>query len=110
MVDVEILESSHSIDVINTKVASKYYVVDACKRRMAKTGKADFVLCIGDKGKWPGNDYELLATEFALSVDQISILPSTSWNLSSFGKRNDLALLEYLSKLKIEGSYMKYSI
>ena len=55
------------------------------------------VLSIGDKGQWPGNDFELLDTPYSLSVDEVSADPESCWNLAPPGHRGVQALLDYLS-------------
>jgi phosphoglycolate phosphatase-like HAD superfamily hydrolase len=54
------------------------------------------ILCIGDQGRWPGNDFELLEHEFALSVDETSECWSCGWNLAPRGYRGPRATLYYL--------------
>ena len=66
--EVQILESSHSIDVIPSHV-SKLDLVQTLVKLFAKNNEGN-VLSIGDKGRWPGNDYALLSSEYSLSVDQ----------------------------------------
>lgn len=91
---VAMVRSGHSIDILAPGV-SKVAVLEAVK---ARVGGAS-VLAIGDRGRWPGNDYEMLASEFALSVDEVSANPATCWNLASAGQRGPAALLEYLNAL-----------
>lgn len=97
---IKILESSHSIDIITADV-SKRLILDACKS-IAIVNKlpTDFI-CVGDKGKWPGNDYGLLSEEYSLSVDEVSANTTTCWNLASLGIRNSDATLEYLNAFSI---------
>lgn len=96
---VQILESSHSIDIILIET-SKTNVIDYCKKEF---GESNF-LCIGDRGKWPGNDYQLLSNHYSLSVDQVSADPSSCWNLASLGIRKVEATLEYFEKITIHRS------
>jgi len=51
---VKIVTSSHSIDVLAPGV-SKCTVVDRVRRMLGILSNAQ-VLCIGDRGRWPGND------------------------------------------------------
>jgi len=88
-----VLRSSHSVDVLAEGV-SKLRVVEAA----GKLGGGD-VLCIGDRGRWPGNDHELLATPYGLSVDEVSRDLETGWNLAPPGMRGADALAYYLAKL-----------
>jgi hypothetical protein len=70
--------SSHSVDVLSP-VCSKLHVVDRVAQLANCAPQA--VLRIGDRGAWPGNDWELLAAPLSVSVDECSSDPSTSWNL-----------------------------
>jgi hypothetical protein len=58
------------------------------------------VLCVGDRGQWPGNDFSLLTSPYALSVDEVSQDPTTCWNLAPPGHRGVRAALGYLAGLK----------
>jgi hydroxymethylpyrimidine pyrophosphatase-like HAD family hydrolase len=90
-----VTRSSHSIDIVPEYV-SKANVVAAIRRQI--DGGA--VLAMGDRGRWPGNDYALLREPFALSVDEISFDPSTCWNLGQAGQRGIQVTLEYLDALE----------
>ena len=76
--DVVVTRSSHSIDILAPTV-SKLNVL----RRMREDIGDTPILTIRDRGRWPGNDYELLREPFALSVDEISVDPQTCWNLTT---------------------------
>jgi fructoselysine-6-P-deglycase FrlB-like protein len=99
---VKVLQSSHSIDVIAPGVSKR-----ALAERLAELGGAapqrGQPLCIGDRGRWPGNDCELLQAPHSLSVDEVSSAPGTCWLLSSPGERGVQAALEYLAGLGVEG-------
>lgn len=102
---VQVLESSHSIDIILIET-SKTKVIDYCKKEY---GESNF-LSIGDMGKWPGNDYQLLSNKYSLSVDQVSADPYSCWNLASLGTKRVEATLEYFNAITIENSYFKLKI
>lgn len=91
---VTITRSSHSIDIMAEGV-SKLNVVKYLRQDV---GTAP-ILSIGDRGQWPGNDYELLREPFALSVDELSVDPETCWNLAPRGQRGIAATLYYLQAL-----------
>lgn len=97
---IKILESSHSIDIITADV-SKRLILATCRELAGKYNVPSSFVCIGDKGKWPGNDYGLLSEEFSLSVDEVSADAESCWNLASLGVRNSDATLEYLALMKI---------
>lgn len=97
---VKVLRSSHSVDIIAPGV-SKLAVVKRLKKNI---GDDLEVLTIGDRGKWPGNDYELLHEELSLSVDEISANPACCWNFASSGARGVQATLEYLRAITVSES------
>lgn len=103
---VKIVESSHSIDVIGQGV-SKLRLVDHCRRLCKDKRLAENILCIGDKGKYPGNDCELLSSEFSLSVDAVSSSLSSCWNIAPPGFKGVQATIHYLKSLKQENNGMR---
>jgi hydroxymethylpyrimidine pyrophosphatase-like HAD family hydrolase len=105
-----VLESSRSVDIICRPNVSKLNIIGYCQEILKKRKLPYNCLCIGDKGKWPGNDFELLSSEFSLSVDEVSSDPHTCWNLSPLGIRNTASCLFYLRNLKIASKGMKYVI
>ncbi len=107
--DINILESSHSMDVIDKTKASKLKILNRCAERTKELGIAENCLCIGDKGQWPGNDYLLLSTPYSLSVDEVSALPENCWNIASPGIKNAQATLEYLSYLAFYKKHMIFN-
>ncbi|HRE73464.1 MAG TPA: hypothetical protein PK637_02055 [Flavobacteriales bacterium] len=107
--DVNVLESSHSMDIIDKAKASKLNILKHCVARTKELGIAENCLCIGDKGQWPGNDYLLLSTPFSLSVDDVSALPDNCWNIASAGVKNAQATLEYLDKIVFQKDHMKFN-
>jgi hypothetical protein len=98
---VKVLQSSHSIDVIAPGV-SKRTLAERLAELGGATPKSGQPLCIGDRGRWPGNDYELLQAPHSLSVDEVSADPETCWLLSSPGEKGVQATLEYLAGLAVE--------
>ena len=91
-----ICASSHSIDIVRGG-ASKVSVVEA-----VSTGKnSGMVLRIGDKGAWPGNDFDLLDSDYGLSVDLVSSHLQHCWNLAPAGIGGVQATHYYLSKVDI---------
>jgi hypothetical protein len=97
---LRVLRSGHSVDVVGD-AASKRRVVEAVAERMADGELA--VLCVGDRGRWPGNDCELLALPHSLSVDEVSTDPQTCWNFAPPGVRGVEAALVYLKALTARG-------
>lgn len=94
-----VTRSSHSVDIIASGV-SKTNVIRQVQERLS--GRQ--VLTIGDRGRWPGNDYDLLNAPMGLSVDEVSVDPATCWNLAEPGQRGVAVTRSYLAALEaIEG-------
>lgn len=103
-----VVESTHSVDVLGS-LASKLRVVESVVSRTPSKNPA-VVLRIGDQGAWGGNDYDLLASGFSLSVDRVSGDMSTCWNISRPGRRSSLAATEYLRALKKQGPAFRFKL
>lgn len=102
---IQILESSHSIDIISAET-SKNLIIDHCRKKLGNEDNTTRFLCIGDRGKYPGNDYQLLSNEYSLSVDQVSNDPYSCWNLASTGNNCVEATLEYFDAISPTGKAM----
>jgi hypothetical protein len=89
--------SSHSVDVTFGN-ARKTAVVDAIRHGAGAAQDAP-VLRVGDKGRWPGNDAELLDDPYGLSVDEVSPSTETCWGLSPRGILGVQATLYYLDRI-----------
>ena len=94
-VNGDVVASSHSIDVL-LKSQSKRYIVEALEQQAGVHGK---ILRLGDKGRWPGNDADLLNDPFGLSVDEVSSHPHHCWALTPAGVKGIQATLFYLRRL-----------
>jgi trehalose-6-phosphatase len=101
---IKVTRSSHSVDIVAEGV-SKLNVI---KRLRESIGEAP-ILTIGDRGRWPGNDYELLREPFALGVDEISVDPATCWHLGDPGQRGPAVTLSYLAALQVEGERLRFA-
>ncbi|MEN9998006.1 MAG: hypothetical protein RI922_996 [Bacteroidota bacterium] len=106
---VQILESSHSIDIILIET-TKSKVIEYCTKLLNGANQDLKFLSIGDRGKWPGNDYQLLSNHYSLSVDQVSSDPKSCWNFASKGIRRVEATLEYFNAMNINESFFKIKI
>ena len=106
--DITVVESSHSIDVIPRKIASKNNMLSHCYKKAKQLGLPKEALCIGDKGQWPGNDYALLANKYAISVGEVSSNPETGWNISPAGLRDEKAVAFLFSKIKFSKGYFTF--
>ncbi|MCA1477984.1 HAD hydrolase family protein [Bradyrhizobium yuanmingense] len=89
--------SNHSVDVI-LGGGGKTAVVEAVRACTHATSGAP-VLRVGDKGRWPGNDSELLDDPFGLSVDEVSASTESCWGLSPRGYLGVQATLYYLDRI-----------
>ena len=99
--EASIVESDHSIDLLLAG-QSKLNVIDAV---VSHTGcDPDEVLRIGDKGKWPGNDADLLNHPLGLTVEDASADPEHCWGFAPAGIKGLQATLHYLSRLDWSGS------
>lgn len=105
----QILESSHSMDIIPDSV-SKLDILPYAQKQLKKHRLPSDILSIGDKGQWPGNDFMLLDNKYGLSVDEVSSKLDACWNLASLANRNSSATLEYLECLTMESPGMKFKI
>ena len=101
--DVALTQSCHSVDILAPGVSK----VNILTRLHEHIGDKE-VLRIGDQGRWPGNDFELLKDRFALSVDQTNIDPKTCWNLGPRGQRGKVVTLSYLAALKASGAAFRF--
>lgn len=101
--DVCVTRSSHSVDIVAAGVSK----VNVVARLRKEIGDAP-LLAIGDRGRWPGNDYELLREPFSLGVDEISLDLETCWNLAQPGQRGPAATLDYLRALDGTGGRLRF--
>ena len=91
------LRSAHSVDLLAPGI-TKIRLLE----RLATTVVAPTpaFLCIGDLGKWPGNDFALLGTPYSLSAHEVSSVPDRCWNLAPAGFRNSQATRWYLEHME----------
>lgn len=103
-VGVRAVSSTHSVDIIAPRISKMSlleYLVDS-----HVVTSLDEILCIGDRGRFPGNDYELLSHKFALSVDEVSADATSGWNLAPPGCRGIAATLFYFAHVDLHpGSF-----
>ena len=101
---VDVTRSSHSVDIVAASM-SKLNVV----RRLRESVGDEPILAIGDRGRWPGNDHELLSEPFALGVDEINTDPTTCWHLGEPGQRGPIVTLDYLSALEAQDGRLRFA-
>jgi hypothetical protein len=100
------LRSTHSMDVVQPGV-SKSSLQNHIR---AILHEGCCVLSIGDKGQWPGNDYDLLSAPYSLSVDEVSADPETCWNIAPAGHRGTQAVLDYLGWIQPRGTGFRMAL
>ncbi|MDV2480854.1 hypothetical protein F8E02_02300 [Methanoculleus sp. Wushi-C6] len=106
--DIQVLESSHSFDILACD-NPKQNLIEICRSKSLDINTCDKVLCIGDKGGWPGNDFYLLSGPYSLGVDALSSDPDNCWNLCKPGYTGPRATLEYLEKFKLSNGKFRYT-
>jgi hypothetical protein len=90
------VRSGHTIDLLAPGVSKRLAVADL-------PGGDATCLAIGDSGRWPGNDFELLQLPHSLSCLEASLDPATCWNLAPPGVRGIQATLYYLKAIRRRG-------
>ncbi len=106
---LRVLCSGHSVDVL-TSAVSKKNVVESVQKQIQVNNSRGHVLCIGDRGTWCGNDFDLLSEDYALSVDECPLNPATGWNLAPLGHRGVQATLDYLRALVVEDNQARLDL
>jgi fructoselysine-6-P-deglycase FrlB-like protein len=96
----KVIHSSRSVDVVS-QVASKTALLESFVQRGISQ---DAILCIGDLGQFPGNDFELLRNSSSVSCYETSGAADACWNFAPVGFRGVQATLYYLSHLKAVGT------
>ena len=94
-----VLTLGHSVDILAPGVTKRN--IGRMLSTIHHSSPDSRILCIGDKGRWPGNDFDLLSEPFSLSVDEVSSDPVTCWNLAPAGYRGIQATLYYLDHMRI---------
>ncbi len=103
---VTVVTSTHSIDVLASGISKKLVLQHLESLGIGPSS----ILCIGDRGRLPGNDAYLLSHPLSLSVDEVSNDPSTCWNLSASDQRFDAATLEILQMISPLRGVARFSI
>ena len=100
---VKIVESAYSVDVV---------AASTTKRALARRAKSSIrpglsVLCVGDMGRSPGSDHELLSGPHSLSVGEVSGDGRTCWNLLPPGMSGPAGTIHYMQKFKMFGGHFR---
>ncbi len=99
---IQLVSSGHSIDLLACGVSKKGVV--RCLAESAAASQSE-ILVIGDRGRSPGNDAEMLSHCPSLSVDEVSAQASTCWRLTPPMLKGRLATLWYLRRLSMRKKY-----
>jgi len=99
---IRLVSSGHSIDLLAPGVSKREVV-----SRLAESAGVPLseILAIGDRGRPPGNDAEMLSHNLSLSVDETSDEASTCWRLSPPMLKGSPATLWYLRRLTTRRKY-----
>lgn len=100
------VQSAHSIDILAPGVTKRNIMTSMLSSYGMDHSSA--VLCIGDQGRWPGNDSDLLSERYSLSVDDVSPDLRTCWNLAPSGCRGQQAALYYLTHLMVSKGMFQF--
>ncbi len=87
-------QSPHHVDIVHPSTSK-------CRIAALLGADAHPVLRIGDTGRWPGNDFELLADPYGLSVDEVSSDLAACWNFLPPDLRAVEGTLHYLAQLDV---------
>ena len=98
---IRMVVSSHSVDILAPGVSKRKLIDLICTEYI--DGRTGTTLCIGDQGRWPGNDFDLLSLPHGLSVDTVSSDLHTCWNIAPAGYRGTQAALYYLQCIESTG-------
>jgi hydroxymethylpyrimidine pyrophosphatase-like HAD family hydrolase len=101
-----LVQSSHSLDIIPLS-SSKLNCVRMAESAVPAGGD---VLTIGDRGAYPGNDFDLLTHPYSLSVDTVSSSLNSCWNLLPAGVRNVQGLLHYAKWINVRRGHFTVKI
>jgi hydroxymethylpyrimidine pyrophosphatase-like HAD family hydrolase len=95
---IHLVTSGHSVDLLAPGVSKRKVIT-----RLAGDAAIPVsgVLVIGDRGRPPGNDAEMLSHRPSLSVDEVSRESSTCWRLTPPMLKGTAATLWYLSRLSM---------
>jgi beta-phosphoglucomutase-like phosphatase (HAD superfamily) len=87
-------QSPHHVDIVHPSTSKRLVA--------SRLGAGERpVLRIGDTGRFPGNDFELLADPYGLSVDEVSPDLAGCWNFLPPGLREVEGTLHYLAQLDV---------
>jgi hypothetical protein len=99
---IRLVSSGHSVDLLAPGVSKKAVISRLSESEGIPPPE---ILAIGDRGRRPGNDADMLSHHPSLSVDEVSEEASTCWRLTPPMLKGPLATLWYLHRLSIRKKY-----
>lgn len=93
---IRLVSSGHSIDLLAPGVSKKAVISRLSESEGITLSE---ILAIGDRGRPPGNDADMLSHRPSLSVDEVSKEASTCWRLTPPMLKGPRATLWYLHRL-----------
>lgn len=102
---LRVWKSSHSIDVVVSGVSKRSVVSFIASQANCLPEQ---VLCFGDRGRWPGNDTELLESPLSLSADQCSLRRDRCWNLAGLKHRQVAATCHQLRMFNAASGVLRF--
>jgi len=99
---LQMVSSGHSLDLLAPGVSKKAVVSGLAESAGIALPE---ILAIGDRGRPPGNDADLLSHRPSLSVDEVSDEASTCWRLTPPMLKGPAATLWYVHRLSIRKKY-----
>jgi hypothetical protein len=108
--DISLFTSGGCIDAVQVADGSKLNVLAACQELASLRGLPAACVCIGDQGRYPGNDFLLLTTPYSLSVDEVSPSLDSCWNLAGLGQRHVAATQQYLEAITYQSGFFKVAL
>ena len=105
-VEVRVIFSTHSVDIVPRHI-TKSTLTHKLQERLPG---ALTVLCIGDLGHYPGNDFDLLTGPASLSSDQVSTDTKSCWNMAPLATSGIDATLYYLRHARIEKGFFRLRV
>lgn len=99
---LQMVSSGHSLDLLAPGVSKKAVVSHLAESAGIALPE---ILAIGDRGRPPGNDADLLSHRPSLSVDEVSDEASTCWRLTPPMLKGPAATLWYVHRLSTRKRY-----
>jgi fructoselysine-6-P-deglycase FrlB-like protein len=103
---VSVVQSTRSVDVFPTNRSKLNLLAHLHELGVSN----DAILCVGDLGQFPGNDYQLLGHPLSLSCDKPSDAVDGCWNYAPLSFRGVQGTLYYLRKLETSKRGLRFRL